>query len=138
MPDDVKPPPAGPHTPGLAGQEALAALATRYVDVDALPWIASPYDGIDIKILFQDEARGLMTALFRWQPGTRLPMHEHVDIEQSYVLEGSLCDAEGEARAGQFAWRPAGSTHDAWSPNGCLILATFQKPNRFLEGPEAA
>jgi len=139
MPDDAMPASAtGPHTPGLEGQHALGALDTRYVDVDALPWIASPYEGIDIKILFKDEARGLMTALFRWQPGSRLPMHEHTDIEQSFVLEGSLCDDQGECRAGQFAWRPAGSTHDAWSPGGCLILATFQKPNRFLDGPEAA
>jgi len=137
MPDDTTPATSGPHTPGLAGQHALGALDTRYVDVDALPWIKSVYDGIDIKILFKDESRGLMTALFRWQPGSRLPMHEHTDIEQSFVLEGSLCDDQGECRAGQFAWRPAGSTHEAFSPDGCLILATFQKPNRFLEGPEA-
>ena len=79
-----------------------------------------------------------MTALFRWQPGAKLPMHEHVDIEQSYILEGSLSDFEGECKAGNFAWRPAGSKHDAWSPNGCLLLAMFLKPNKFLEGPEAS
>ena len=91
-----------------------------------------------MKILFKDEKRGLMTALFRWQPGAKLPMHEHVDIEQSYILEGSLSDFEGECKAGNFAWRPAGSKHDAWSPNGCLLLAMFLKPNKFLEGPEAS
>ena len=136
MPDDAMTP--GPHTPGLAGQEALPPMGSRYVDVDALPWLDTPYDGIDMKILFKDESRGLMTALFRWRPGARLPMHEHTDIEQSYVLQGSLCDDEGECGPGQYVWRPAGSTHDAWSPDGCLLLAMFQKPNRFLDGPEAA
>lgn len=135
MPDNVTP--TGPHTPNF-DDSTLDAMSTRYVDVDSLTWIDTAYDGIDMKILFKDEARGLMTALFRWQPGSELPMHEHTDIEQSFVLEGSLCDAEGVCSKGQFAWRPAGSTHKAWSPDGCLIYATFQTPNRFLEGPEAS
>jgi anti-sigma factor ChrR (cupin superfamily) len=135
MPDTVAP--TGPRTPDF-DDSALGPKSTRYVDVDALPWIDTVYAGIDMKILFKDEARGLMTALFRWQPGSELPMHEHTDIEQSFVLEGSLHDDEGICAKGQFAWRPAGSTHNAWSPDGCLIYATFQKPNRFLAGPEAS
>ncbi|MBT5049133.1 MAG: hypothetical protein HOM58_11590 [Rhodospirillaceae bacterium] len=134
MPDTVAP--TGPRTPDF-DDSAHEALSTRYVDVDTLPWINTAYDGIEMKILFQDETRGLMTALFRWQPGARLPMHEHVDIEQSFVLEGSLIDHEGICTKGQFAWRPAGSTHDAWTEEGCLIYATFQKPNIFLEGPDS-
>ena len=134
MPNTVAP--TGPHTPNFDDSD-YEALSTRYVDVDALPWMDTVYEGIDMKILFKDETRGLMTALFRWQPGARLPMHEHVDIEQSFVLEGSLMDHEGSCSKGQFAWRPAGSTHDAWTEEGCLIYATFQRPNKFLEGPEA-
>ena len=135
MPDTVTP--TGPQTPNF-DDSTLGPKSTRYVDVDGLPWIDTVYAGIELKILFKDEARGLMTALFRWQPGAELPMHEHTDIEQSFVLEGSLCDDEGVCTKGQFAWRPAGSTHKAWSPDGCLIYATFQAPNRFLEGPEAS
>ena len=135
MPDTVTP--TGPQTPNF-DDSALGAKSTRYVDVDSLPWMDTVYVGIKMKILFKDEARGLMTALFRWQPGSELPMHEHTDIEQSFVLEGSLCDDEGVCTKGQFVWRPAGSTHKAWSPDGCLIYATFQTPNRFLEGPEAS
>ena len=126
----------GPQTPGF-DDSALKPMSTRYVDVEELPWMPTVYEGIDMKILLKDETRGLMTALFRWQPGARLPMHEHADIEQSYVLEGSLVDHEGSCGTGQYAWRPAGSAHEAWSPDGCLLLATFLKPNRFLDGPEA-
>jgi hypothetical protein len=55
-------------------------------------------------------------------------------IEQTYVLEGSLMCGEGECKAGEFVWRPAGSRHEAWGgPQGGLMLAIFQIPNKFYE-----
>jgi len=122
------------HTPHLASQEQLAPLDSRYVPVDSLPWKPTPTPGIDMKILLLDEHTGLMTALFRWQPGTRLPLHEHVEIEQTYVLQGSIVDEEGEVRAGDYVWRPQGNRHVAHSPEGALVLSMFLKPNRFLSG----
>ena len=135
MPDAVAA--TGPHTPNF-NDSAMKPSSTRYLNVDGLPWMDTFYDGIEMKILFKDEQRGVMTALFRWQPGAKLPMHEHTDVEQSYVLEGSLCDFEGECKAGDYAWRPADSKHDAWSPKGCLLLAILLEPNKFLDGPEAS
>jgi anti-sigma factor ChrR (cupin superfamily) len=71
-------------------------------------------------------------------PGVRLPDHEHVKIEQTYVLEGSLLCPEGECCAGQFVWRPAGSRHQAWAgPKGGLFLAIFQAPNKFFQADGA-
>ena len=119
-------------TPMLEEQDSLAPHESRFVDVAQLPWKPTPCDGIDMRILFQDDDRGLLTALFRWAPGSSLPLHEHVDIEQTYVLEGSIIDDEGEVTAGNFVWRPSGSCHTATSPNGALVLATFLKPNIFL------
>lgn len=110
----------------------LSDLASRYVDPETLPWKPTAYPGVEIKVLMQDEDTGLLTALFRWEPGSELPLHEHVEIEQTYVLEGSLEDDEGVAIAGQFVWRPAKSRHVARSPDGALVLAFFLKPNRFL------
>jgi len=121
------------HTPFLDGEEALGPKASRYVDVESLPWKPTQVPGIHMKILLKDETTGMMTALFRWAPGTRLPMHEHVDIEQSYILEGSLQDDEGEATQGNFVWRPKGNRHYAYSPDGALVLAMFQRPNVFIE-----
>jgi anti-sigma factor ChrR (cupin superfamily) len=67
-------------------------------------------------------------------PNARLPDHQHVKIEQTYVLEGTLVCAEGVCRAGQFVWRPAGSRHEAWAgPQGGLFLAMFQMPNKFFQ-----
>ncbi|HEY7240390.1 MAG TPA: cupin domain-containing protein [Burkholderiales bacterium] len=108
-------------------------LASRFVDVERLPWEKTAYLGIEQKTLLVDKQTGLITALMRMAPGARLPDHEHVKIEQTYVLEGSLRCSEGECRAGQFVWRPAGSRHEAWAgPEGGLFLAMFQIPNKFF------
>jgi anti-sigma factor ChrR (cupin superfamily) len=71
--------------------------------------------------------------LLKMDPGAVLPDHEHVLIEQTYVLEGSLVCGEGTCKAGNFVWRPAGSRHTAGTPDGGLMLAMFQVPNRFFE-----
>ena len=120
-------------TPHLEHEARLGPKASRYVDVERLPWKPTPTKGIDMKILLIDEATGLMTALFRWAPGTALPRHEHMDIEQTYVLEGSVVDEEGEALAGNYVWRPPGNQHVARAPNGALVLSMFLRPNKFLE-----
>lgn len=125
------------QTPFLAHESQLAPLASRYVEIQSLPWKPTPTPGIDMKILLQDKETGLLTALFRWAPGTALDLHEHMEIEQTYVLEGSIVDDEGEVREGDFVWRPAGNRHLARSPNGALVLSFFLKPNRFLEGVNA-
>jgi anti-sigma factor ChrR (cupin superfamily) len=84
-------------TPFLKHAEALGPLASRYVEVEGLPWKPTPCPGIDMKVLLDDPETGLMTALFRWQPGAELALHEHVEIEQTFVIEGSLIDDEGES-----------------------------------------
>jgi anti-sigma factor ChrR (cupin superfamily) len=122
-------------TPFLANEDMLGPLASRYVDVGDLPWKPTPCPGIEMKILLEDKDSGLMTALFRWQPGAELALHEHVEVEQTFVLEGSLVDEEGEVSAGNFVWRPKGNRHIARSPNGALVLSMFLKPNIFLNGP---
>jgi anti-sigma factor ChrR (cupin superfamily) len=120
-------------TPNARNHEGLAALASRYVDVESLPWVATRFKGVDMKVLMEDKETGLSTALVRFAPGATLPDHEHVDLEQSFVLEGSLEDHEGVATAGNYVWRPAGSRHDAHAPNGCLTLSFFLKPNKFFD-----
>ena len=120
-------------TPNAKNHAGLAALASRYVDIDALAWTPTRFKGVDMKVLMEDGATGLMTALVRFAPGAVLPDHEHVELEQTYVLEGSLEDHEGVVTAGNYVWRPAGSRHDARAPNGCLALSFFLKPNKFFD-----
>jgi anti-sigma factor ChrR (cupin superfamily) len=125
------------HTPFFRDAEKLEPLASRYVEVDRLPWKPTPCPGIDMKILLEEPETGLMTALFRWQPGAELALHEHVEIEQTFVLQGSLVDDEGEVSAGNYVWRPKGNRHTARSPGGALVLSMFLRPNKFLAGDAA-
>jgi anti-sigma factor ChrR (cupin superfamily) len=121
-------------TPFLGNEDRLGPLASRYVDVGSLPWKPTPCAGIDMKVLVEDKETGLLTALFRWQPGAELSLHEHVEIEQTFVIEGSIEDAEGEVTAGNYVWRPKGNRHTARSPRGALVLSVFLKHNIFLTG----
>jgi anti-sigma factor ChrR (cupin superfamily) len=109
-------------------------LASVFVDVENLPWEKTRYEGVEQKTLMVEPKTGMLTALMRMAPGAKLPDHEHVKIEQTYVLEGTLKCPEGECKAGQFVWRPAGSRHHAWAgPKGGVFLAMFQVPNKFFQ-----
>jgi len=120
------------QTPGLQSQQAgLAALSSRYITVNDLPWQETKFPGIRIKVLMEDPDTGLQTVLTQMDPGSVLTDHEHIELEQSWVLEGSLVDHEGEVTAGNYVWRPAGSRHSASAPKGALVLGFFLKPNRF-------
>lgn len=121
------------ETPFLKPTKPLGPLTSRYLNVDELPWQETRFPSVTMKVLVEDKDTGFVTGLFRFEPGAKLPYHEHVAIEQTWVLEGSLADDEGEATAGNFVWRPAGNRHDAYSPNGCLVLSMFLKPNLFLD-----
>ena len=118
-----------------AASEDMRSHLVRAADME---WQKTRFPGCEVKSLLFDRATGVATALMRMAPGTILPDHEHVQIEQTYVLEGKLVDKEGpdaglEVGPGEFVWRPAGSRHTAWCPDGGLFLAMFQMPNKFYE-----
>jgi len=124
---------------------ATAAKAKSKVDEHshllrptAMEWQKTRFPGCEVKTLLSDPKTGLVTALMRFAPGAVLPDHEHVNIEQTYVIEGKLVDKEGPAAGlevgpGEYVWREAGSRHVAWCPEGGLMLAMFQVPNKFFE-----
>ena len=115
---------------------SAADLLSRHVRVDELEWKQTRFPGCEAKRCFRPRP-GLVTALMRFAPGAVLPDHEHVKIEQTYVLEGPWWTAKAPTPAcrgqGDFVWRPAGSRHSAWCPEGGLMLAIFQVPNKFYE-----
>ena len=125
-------------TPNAKNHEGLGPHDSRFVNVSELPWEKTKFPGMEAKTLFMDKPRGHVTVLLRMEPGATLPDHEHVQVEQTYVMEGRLVDKEGpdkggECGPGDFVWRPAGSRHAAWTPEGGLMIAIFQVPNKFFE-----
>ena len=119
------------HAERLTGTLEPTPGGSIYVQPEQLDWRPSQFEGIEIKVLYEDPARGEMTCLLRWQPGTTLPFHTHPEIEQTYVISGSFSDHDGTCRAGEFVWRHAGSMHETHSAEGCVILAVYRKPNIF-------
>jgi anti-sigma factor ChrR (cupin superfamily) len=96
-----------------------------------MPWSRTQFDKVWIKVLYEDKAKGEMTCLIKLEPGAYLPMHKHPELEQAYVLEGSMGDHEGTCSAGEYVWRKPGSCHDNSSKNGAVVLAVYRKPNLF-------
>lgn len=130
---------AGPNARANPAQANNATDRHSHVVKPAeMEWQKTRFPGCEIKTLMFEPKNGLMTALLKFAQGATLPDHVHVGIEQTYMFEGRLVDKEGPAkgiaaRKGEFIWREPGSRHSAWAPEGCVILATFQVPNKFFE-----
>jgi anti-sigma factor ChrR (cupin superfamily) len=116
----------------------LGPLAARVVHANEMKWEPIRYPGCHVKTLMVDPKAGLLTVLLKMEPGAHLPDHEHTLVEQTYMLEGRLVDVDGpekglEVGPGEFVYRPAGSRHSAYTPEGGLMLAVFQVPNKFFD-----
>ena len=100
-----------------------------------LPW--KPFQpGVDIYRLYEDEVSGANAALLRFQPGGRVPLHEHTGYEHIFVLSGSQVDENSEAATGSLIINPPGTSHSILSKTGCIVLAIYEKPVKFLPNPE--
>jgi len=112
--------------------QALGAVASRFIDTDEVPWVETA-PGNKMKVIYHDPISGMLTILARLEPGAGIAAHVHEDLEQTYVLEGSLVDDEGECTAGNFVIRAKGSRHAPTAPHGCTMLVFFLKPTAGLK-----
>jgi anti-sigma factor ChrR (cupin superfamily) len=111
---------------------SLEALASRFIETASVPWIENA-PGHKSKVIYYNPATDLLTILSKLEPGAGIPAHTHEDLEQTYVLEGSLVDDEGECTAGNFVIRAKGSRHAPRAPKGCTMLVFFLKPTAVLK-----
>jgi quercetin dioxygenase-like cupin family protein len=114
-------------------------LRSRHLRPQDMPRQKLRFPGCEMKTLLFDPKSGLATMLMKMEPGAVLPDHEHVLIEQTYVLEGSLVDKEGpdagiEVGPGEFIWRPAGSRQPAHGlePEGRHVHRHVPDPQQVL------
>jgi anti-sigma factor ChrR (cupin superfamily) len=87
-----------------------------------LPWKPSAFAaGVSVKDVAV--SGGLEMQLVRFQPGTRLPLHQHEIPEFIYVLEGELSIAGQRLSRGWASVASAGSVHaDVHSDSGCVFV----------------
>jgi anti-sigma factor ChrR (cupin superfamily) len=102
---------------------------STYIKPSEMEWKPTRFDKVSIKVLYENPERGEMTCLLKLEPGAHIPFHRHPEVEQSWVLEGSVEDHDGVATAGDYIWRVPGSMHENFSPGGAVLLAVYRKPN---------
>jgi anti-sigma factor ChrR (cupin superfamily) len=90
-------------------------------------------EGILYKPLYVDEASGLMTSIVRMSPGTGLPRHQHLGVEQFLILEGD-CTVHGEQLGpGDYHRALGGTIHDTtYTEHGTTFLLVAPKEYRLL------
>jgi anti-sigma factor ChrR (cupin superfamily) len=106
----------------------LSAAELDFAKVDFQPF----REGIEKARLHHDEQSGEEVALLRYQAGASVPSHEHMGAEYILVLEGSQRDARGRYPAGTLVVNTEGSRHSVDSDEGCVVLAIWRKPVRFV------
>lgn len=87
-------------------------------------------NGIEVHWLRRSDPQ---TALLRYAPGARVPLHRHAGLETILVLDGAQSDDRGTYGKGDLVLNPAGSQHRVWSEGGCVVLLQWEKPVEFLE-----
>lgn len=102
------------------------------LDPDAIDW--RPFrPGVQIHRLYGDGQSGPAAALLKYDPGARVPHHEHPAYEHILVLAGSQRDGRGTHAAGTLVVNPPRSRHDVVSDDGCVVLAIWEQPVVMLE-----
>ncbi|RZI81445.1 MAG: cupin [Rubrivivax sp.] len=88
-------------------------------DTHKANWFDGQVKGLSVLPLHHHGEEGV--ALVHWQPGTRFHRHVHPGGEEIFVIEGTFEDDLGSYPKGTWLRNPAGSVHQPFSRNGCLI-----------------
>jgi len=89
--------------------------------------------GVTAHWLYGDFGKGASAVLLRYEPGARVPLHEHVGFEYMFVLDGDQYDEHGSYPEGTFVSHPPGTRHSPGSHGGCVALLIYEKPVRFVD-----
>lgn len=102
------------------------------VDTESTPWIASPVNGVDRKMLERDgDEIARATSLVRYAPNSRFTSHLHELGEEFLVLDGVFQDELGQYPAGTYVKNPSGSSHTPFTETGCILFVKlrYQDPS---------
>jgi len=88
-------------------------------------------EGIEISPIYESEA-GCSAAFIRYAPGSSVPMHEHTGYEHILILKGAQQVDDSEYGTGDLMISPPGSSHQIQSKSGCIVLAIWEKPVKFI------
>jgi len=76
--------------------------------------------------------------LLKMDRGTSSKPHEHMGIEEFYMVAGTLIDNDNvEFKTGDFVKFSPGSRHYSYTPEGCTLLVMLRGNNRALAEDES-
>ena len=148
-----------PAVPRLAGFAELVsardgtttvAMAQEYVaeGADAFEWLADSLSAMllapgEVSVEYATEVAADLGTLTAGLHAALSDGHGLPDMAPREATRDEIRSWSREARAnlqtalevtsGEFVWREPGSRHVAWTPEGGLMLAMFQIPNKFHE-----
>jgi anti-sigma factor ChrR (cupin superfamily) len=106
------------------------ATQCAVVDTNQVPWEPTAVPGMHVKVLERvtDPVKGRETALFKLDPGTKLPAETLRERQEIFVLEGSFADEDGSYGEHTWIWNPPGRRQTISSDGGCVFYAKRRVP----------
>ncbi len=95
------------------------------LDTNQVEWSPGGRSGFHYKHLVDEQVANQRSYLMKVDAGAFSPMHAHEEIEQIYVLEGSLYDQDNTYQSGQFIVRAPGTMHTTGSESGAVALLFY-------------
>ena len=88
-----------------------------------VPWIASPIQGVDRRMLDRMGAEvARATTIVRYAPGSAFTSHVHTGGEEYLVLSGTFQDEHGDFPKGSYVRNPPQSFHTPSAADGAVIM----------------
>lgn len=103
-------------------QFSLADSNVVRTDTRTAAWLPTDLEGQWVMPLYRrDGTDPEYVALVKWSPGVHVKQHGHQNGEEVFVLEGSFGDEFGRYPQGTWLRNPAGSSHQPYSVDGCVL-----------------
>src|SRR5260221_3673865 len=122
--------------PGSSQKSLVIASLGKILDTLGTSGWESLHPGVHFHWLYRDGEHGAAAAVIRFEPGARVPAHEHCGFEHIFVLQGSQTDENGKLNSGGLMVHAPGTRHSIFSEEGCLVLAIYEKRPEFDLTPE--
>ncbi len=100
-------------------------------------WVRVPLpgaEGVSIKVLKADVEMDRVVVKIKFEPGSKMPRHNHYCRAIAYTVSGEWAYDEGSFSTGETAWEEEGNDHTPWSDNGAELFIVFDgKDGRYLD-----
>ena len=99
-----------------------------WLDPDTLPWLPWTMPGTWFKLISVNQNTGGFTLILKVDPGTEAPIHGHIGLIESIMLEGEFSYDDDQGRKGHVLIEPPGAIHQPVTKEGFVLYGTTHGP----------